>query len=402
MIRWLAAVMLFAACFQAQAQDRAEQDRRMVERAAEIAADPAASVPEDLAAQFRSQATAPPVSDEDRASFEALRDQALRIQREGLEATPDSEERHAAAIAEAKSKTVLLFVSQSMGEAGLKAALESVRGEPDAAIVLRGMVKGQTIGQLQRMLLRLAGPVDPEGRFPGMMIDPTLFSRYGVDVAPTLVYVDQERALATARGLTTLGWFRDRIKDGRRGDLGQHGETSEVTEEDMLEALKAAAAKRDWSQDREAAFRSHWDKLEYLDLQVAERDRVREVDPSFVVTEGITAPDGTVIAYAGQRFNPLDAAPFRQVLVVFDATDPAQRPIVDAAIREAGDRRVTLITTRYTRESGFEGLGTLWEDFGRPVYLLQRDVRERFAIERVPSIVQAQGRVMLVREVAVR
>lgn len=376
-------------------------NRALAEEARRIQADPEAAVPADMAKAFREAALGTTISEEDRTLFEGMRDGAQRIAEDAFQAqtTENAPEQDPVALRE--SKTIFLFVSQSMGEAGLRAAVDSVRGRADAAIVLRGVNKGQTLGQLQRTVLRLLGPASESEPSPGVMIDPTLFTRYAVTVAPTLVYVSDGKAIATARGLTTVDWFRERVTSGQIGDIGQHGETSLVSEEDMVEALKAAAAKRDWKASREKSFRAHWDSLEYLDLAVARTDRLREIDPSFVVTEGITAPDGTVIAYAGQRVNPLDSLPFTQVLIVFDATDPAQRPMVEKALKRAGDRRITLITTKYARATGYEGLGDLWSDFGRPVFILDRDLRERFAIERVPSFIEARGNRFLVHEMAI-
>ena len=57
------------------------------------------------------------------------------------------------------------------------------------------------------------------------------------------------------------------------------------------------------------------------------------------------------------------------------------------------------LATRLERSRGWEGLASVEDALDAPVYLLTPDVRERFALERVPAFVEARGRVFVVAEV---
>lgn len=382
-------------------------DHVFADRAAQIEAAPESVLSaEDM--QILEASATRNTSEAERKEFETLFKQAQGIERDAMRASPlDPQTDIAPPVGPAvPTRVVYLFVSQSMGEAGIKAAIDAARGREDVSIVLRGVNPGQGIGELFRAIGKYHQIKSADDPVASVSINPEPFRRHVIQAVPTLLVEDGGSRVAEVRGLLNADWLLGRIKDGKRGDLGQHGETSEVTERDMLEVIEEVHQRADKQypvneETREASYQRYWDGLRFTDLPVARVDRVREVDPSFVVTKTITTPDGTVIATAGQKVNPLDHLPFRQRVIVFDATDPAQRDLVLQAKREASDRRVTLISTRYQREGGFAGLMDIWEDWGEPIYLLQADVQARFKIERVPSVVDGGDRVFVVKELAV-
>jgi conjugal transfer pilus assembly protein TraW len=51
------------------------------------------------------------------------------------------------------------------------------------------------------------------------------------------------------------------------------------------------------------------------------------------------------------------------------------------------------------RTAGWDGLAVVEDRLDAPVYLLTPEVRARFALERVPAFVEAQGTVFRVAEV---
>jgi conjugal transfer pilus assembly protein TraW len=60
---------------------------------------------------------------------------------------------------------------------------------------------------------------------------------------------------------------------------------------------------------------------------------------------------------------------------------------------------VLYLATQLERSRGWEGLASVEDALDAPVYLLTPDVRQRFALERVPVFVEARGRVFIVAEV---
>jgi conjugal transfer pilus assembly protein TraW len=186
---------------------------------------------------------------------------------------------------------------------------------------------------------------------------------------------------------------------GERGDLGVRGPVKPVTEPDLIEELQRRLAALDLGKLREQALARYWQRVAFVELPVASESRTREIDPTITAPREVSAADGTLLVHAGERVNPLDRLPFTQRLVVFDASDERQVATAQRLGREAGELRVVYLASRLDRRSGWEWLASVEDTLDAPVYLLTPEVRERFALERVPAFVEARGRVFVVAEV---
>jgi len=71
--------------------------------------------------------------------------------------------------------------------------------------------------------------------------------------------------------------------------------------------------------------------------------------------------------------------------------------LVDSLSKE---KRVTVMLTEINREEGWEEYNRLARHFGRQVYLLTPDVKERFQISRTLSVVTAKDGYFYIREMA--
>lgn len=291
-----------------------------------------------------------------------------------------------------------LFVSQSMPAGELRAVLDLARSHPDLVVVLRGLLPEQTLGQLQRRLQALAGRSPGETGRPAIELDPPRFVADGVGVVPTLVCYDGEHELGRVAGRIDPDWLVREVAGGRGGDRGTLGEVLPIAEPDLMLVLQQRAAGWDLAALRRDAESRYWQRRETSPLPTATTARVRRIDPSFVVTETLVAPDGRRIATAGDTVNPLLRTPFGQRLVVFDATDPRQCAVVRGLLAGAGARRITLVTSRWEATRGLDGLAALSRSLGRPVFLLVPELIERFRLEHVPSVVEADGPHFVVTE----
>src|SRR5690606_6937295 len=88
-----------------------------------------------------------------------------------------------------------------------------------------------------------------------------------------------------------------------------------------------------------------------------------------------------------------------QVVVVFDPKAPAQYAVVREVLRRNEGRRVTVIASDLSTVGDFEGYGELMERVGTRVYMLPDALRRQFHIEKVPSVVTADGPEFVVEEV---
>ncbi|MNG16059.1 hypothetical protein D3C84_999400 [compost metagenome] len=99
-----------------------------------------------------------------------------------------------------------------------------------------------------------------------------------------------------------------------------------------------------------------------------------------------------MIHKAGDRINPLSIRPFTQRLVIIDPVDQKQIALAKAEIAKHGnDQNVVVILSRVDRSSGWDGFTSVQDQVDRAVYLLKDDVRTRFSIDFVPSVVTADS-----------
>lgn len=299
-----------------------------------------------------------------------------------------------------------IYVSLAMGETVLRDLLRTYRDSP-VEIVFRGLPPGEKLRDMVARIRPWLGELQADDRplAVGVTIDPEAFSRLNIQAVPVTVAIagDAERSpIAWARGVTSIGWLTRRIEAGDRGDLGVHGATVDVLEPDLIEVLKARAEALTISPvDAEKAVARYWERTRFASTRPAPTHRKRHIDPEYIVRETVTTPDGHVIAVAGQRLNPLKAVPWTQTVIVFDALDPRECDWVAQRIADA-PHRYLLISTRFDRRDGFDGVGRLWARYRQPVYLLPAHLQERLQITYTPSLVYADGHHVIVEEVALK
>lgn len=297
-----------------------------------------------------------------------------------------------------RDRRIEIHVSEAMGQVALERIYE-LAAATGAVVVFRGVPEGATLGDVARRLRDIVSDMSPP---PAIELDPTRFRKFGTESVPRLLLTDGDRLLATASGTTDVAWFQQRLRDGAVGNLGVFGSTTVVVERDLIEVMQERAAAYDFAAAKEQALSRFWERARFFELPKAEVDRVRYIDPSVTLREDIRLPDGTPVAAAGTRVNPLEHLPFTQRLIIFDARDPDQ---VAFAARSAGEvegkRRVTLISTGLDRRDGWASLREVQDRLRGPVYLLPNDLAARLKIKRVPSVVEGEGARLRVEEVAV-
>ena len=132
---------------------------------------------------------------------------------------------------------------------------------------------------------------------------------------------------------------------GSAKDLGVRGATWPVAEPDLLEAIEARLLGMQRSGEmarleREARERAR-ERLEEPEpvpgIVPAKEERSRLLDPAVTVAREIRTPDGTLLAAAGTRVNPLERMTLSRDLVFVDGRRGAE--IAWALAREAEGAR---------------------------------------------------------------
>ena len=291
-----------------------------------------------------------------------------------------------------KKGQLILFVSASMGDEGLKRAFLAASGDPDITLVFRGALPGEKLTQITRRLGELLGDIAPK---PNVAIHPKSFRDHQVTLVPTIIEPATGKVI---RGTVLAETFRERAEDTTETNLGTVGPTSDIIEPDLVALIRERIAEVDVETRARESVASYWQRAPFIDVPKARARRVRRLDPTVTTENDLRDHDGRILAPAGTRINPLAALPFTSRLLIFDGTDPAERQWARDHIQE--DRKTILITTRIDRDVGWPAWKELHQSLGLPVYLLQAKIAERFALEATPTIVEAapDGRTLLVTE----
>lgn len=295
-----------------------------------------------------------------------------------------------------------LYVSMAMGEAALKQAMEyGIKYNRSMVLAMRGPMPGEKLDPMIYRMMNMIGGVHKGMEVPNIEINPPSFTQNSVTTVPTLVALDGDgQVVAKVRGVMNPEWIEDEIKAGHKGDLGAHGATTEIAEIDLLEAIIAKAKADDPKALAEKARRDIWKGIPFQPLPETREKRIRELDPGFTVTEDIPLPDGTFLARKGDYINPLDQAEFSfpEAIVVIDATKPDQVRFARILNRELKDNGVITLLSNLDREKGWETLGGLAREFAAQPYLLTSDIKQRFRLESVPTVITVVDKKILVQE----
>ncbi len=199
-------------------------------------------------------------------------------------------------------------------------------------------------------------------------------------------------AVAVA-GIAPCAWAKD---------LGVRGATWPVVEPDLLLEIEARLLAMQRSGDlarleeeaRTRARRSLEEPEPVPGIAPATGQRSRPFDPAIVVAQDIRTPDGTLIAAAGTRVNPLERLPLSRDLIFVDGRRAAE--IAWALARE--------------RKGGRPAKIVLFA--GRPLDLMRRHRRPfffdtggrlaaRFGIAATPTLVAQDGNLLRLTEIPV-
>lgn len=298
------------------------------------------------------------------------------------------------------------FISESMGKEKVKALIEAYARDNTVRYVLKGFNGKGTINDGLKWLLDLILGMNPQ---PNILLDPELFQRYDVTVAPTMLLerVDGAPAekqsageqkisrtfknLGTALGLaedqsktaadqitqevvakkalirrpalivsgvTSREWAIEKAKEGAEFNQKTQGEVFEISERDIQEIAKERVAKIDWERKKEEALNRFWERQQdhYVSLPLAQESTERIVDPSIVLNRDVYGADGSVVFKAGQKFNPFDRMPFTKTVIVFNASMPKEVEAVAKLVKEeqSQNRNVLLLVTEFKSSGAFE------------------------------------------------
>ena len=171
-------------------------------------------------------------------------------------------------------------------------------------------------------------------------------------------------------------------------DLGVRGATWAIAEADLLaeietrllEMQRSGALARFEDEARERARRTLEEPEPVAGIAPATRDRSRLFDPAIVVARDIRTPDGTLIAAAGTRVNPLERMPLTRDLVFVDGRREGE---IAWALAHENPAKIVLLAGRPLDLMRRHGRPFFFDTGGR--------LAARFGIAASPSLVAEEG-----------
>ncbi len=286
-----------------------------------------------------------------------------------------------------------IFVSFGMPEQELKAAAEEAQSTK-SILVFRGVGRDQNTGDITNKLYPIVKDMKP---VPGVVIDPTLFTRFMVSAVPTMIETDSEGKTRIARGLPGFKW----LSQQEPGDSGQKGPIYDISEPDMIEEMQRRMANFDWSKQKADAIANFWKNQDEFNLPAASKDRERTIDMTIVATSDIFHPDGRLIFRKGEKINPLAMMPMRHAYIIFDATSPKQAEIAkrlgDGLIQKG--KPVVYMFSRLNKDRGWDHYNELVNFVNGQVYKLNSSIIDRFKIEALPTVILESDNKIIAREI---
>jgi conjugal transfer pilus assembly protein TraW len=284
-----------------------------------------------------------------------------------------------------------------MPEEDLLGALRAA-ADAKAIVYLRGIRPGRTIKDAVLRIQQLANSVRPA---PEILIDPGAFSTYSVKAVPALVVAESPTRFTKVYGTYSVRYAKTRFDASSFGDLGARGTTFDIAEPDFIEEIKSRVAAIDWEAQKRAAIGRAWQTIEISSLPSAEKSSRRIFDPSIVLANSVSLPDGRVIAQAGAKFNPLSAFGLSRAFVFFDPTAPGQLRFAKrfAEDETAAGHTPLLIASSIDRDRGAAAFAE-YSAFLAPyrLFFLDGAVKSRFGITAVPSTAVVEGDHFIIAE----
>lgn len=307
-----------------------------------------------------------------------------------------------------------ILVSANLGENTLAEMFDRYRLRKDVRFIFRGIPEGMTVPQFGLWLSKLTAlteaDMDAAPADMNIILDPELFALTGARLAPTIILedlnasresgqgdgMDLGRIIARAEGYSDPDWLHEQFETGSAEGL-TNPNVVEITEEDLRiraerEAHQVAAR---LTRDPEVLKTRFWDRtaraLEAMPVTPAAADRRRQLHFLFRTAEPIRDHQGTILAHAGEVFQPGDVAPFDRRIFVVDPNRPAELAFVEAALAapRPGVTRALIIATDLPGaapgQDPWQGLQAMITRFGMQVFLLNDQFRESFQIEHTPT-----------------
>lgn len=311
---------------------------------------------------------------------------------------------------------VYFFVSRSLEEQTLISIYESMSKNMEAGKKVMAVFQGvdpevKTVDGTSRSLQKVIKDILP---VPTSVIDSRIFSEGQIDRVPAMAKRVGDRVFV-AYGIFGLEHFEralelrmQGLKDSDKGvielSVPQSVATKPMNEIPFTEDLKQRASKVDWDKKAKDAKTRMWSRMPSTILPAATETKERLVDISLIATKTYTHPQtGEILVQAGQKINPAKEKRFGRAIIIFDGVSQTQEDIAIEEVEKAKKQGLLpiVMSTRLAEKNPEQHYLRLSKRFNSKVFLLTDGIKDRFEIQKVPSVVTQEGELMKVKEIEV-
>lgn len=206
--------------------------------------------------------------------------------------------------------------------------------------------------------------------------------------------------LRVIRGAIILAILAAWYGPARAENLGVYGNVYSIKEPDLLDVWKGKLKKIERTGQLKAwQEKAKQDTLAKLEnpppvpgIGWAKESRSWTFDPTYTVRQTIKDHNGNVIAPAGKTVNPFDFTSLTKALVFIDARDEKQVRWAKERLDKNPRDKLVLVGGSWLK---------LTRQWKRQIFFDQEGMLTRhFRIKTVPAVLQQQGRVLRIDEVA--
>ncbi len=288
-----------------------------------------------------------------------------------------------------------IFVSFSMTDYELREAFKAA-DEHGAELYFNGMHPADD--SIGKTMVRLRKLMEHHETTSTARFHPKAFQEFEVTAVPAIIHA-RKGAIGVAHGTMNFDYLKKMMTDtSGLNDFGIIGSTRAILEKNLLEEIQERLAKLDGEKLQRQAVDNFWKKKQFLVIPPAQKTETFYINPTVKVTKDIVNPQGEILAKNGQVINPLETMTMSNAYILFDATDPLQIEWVNKHIAKSLYKGIVmLMTSQLHKDNGWEHLSALRKNFQREIYLIPKEMVERFAITGLPAIVTTDNQKKLVK-----
>lgn len=272
------------------------------------------------------------------------------------------------------------YFSFSMPESSIQAAVADALALHKQCVKVTMRLRGLVDNNLKKTILVFYNIAKANPEDLPIEIDPKGFKENNIQHVPTIL-VNGKRYVGDMR-LAGIMSSQETIKEGTLAV------SYPVKEEDIVEMFKRKAPIMEQKMREyiaSGAVRKKFNLTRYDGkFKKAEEERVYYIDPTYTVPEDIRDHNGTVIAKAGQKFNPLDTVSIGKYIFI----DGNKAEDVELAVK--GNYRKIILMSGDVIE--------LSKQYRIPFYHVNDELIQLFQIKRVPLLIEQEGRLIRATE----